>query len=345
MKTTIRVLDLFCGAGGFTLGAVLAGRRCGVEVETFGVDKWGPAVATSRRAGHRAIRADVKDLGAWIPECTPDVDLVIGGPPCQPFSHAGPCRGRRDPRDGYPAALKALEVICPVWAVLENVRGLLSDRHRSYREDEILNPLREMFGWAGVLLLDSADFGVPQHRRRSFIVAGPHPLEAPEVSHGREGLEAWRTVGAALGLGAERVIGGGRNPQAAGIKRTYRDITDEPCTTITATQIGNAGPWVESAGQRRRLTNGEKAAIQTFPPGYPWVGTKTEVCRQIGNAVPPLLGAAVLGAVLAAGRRGEGGVDSRRPPRRLGLVSPGSTPGTLGEAVSEGECVGPAIGT
>lgn len=192
-----------------------------------------------------------------------------------------------------------------MWAVLENVRGLLSERHRSYREDEILNPLREMFGWAGVLLLNSADFGVPQHRRRSFIVAGPHPLQAPEVSHGRpgsEGLEAWRTVGAALGLGAERVIGGGRNPQAAGIKRTYRDITDEPCTTITATQIGNAGPWVESEGQRRRLTNDEKAALQTFPSAYPWVGTKTEVCRQIGNAVPPLLGEAVLSPVMEAVR-------------------------------------------
>lgn len=64
---TIQVLDLFCGAGGFTLGAVLAGRRCGVGVETFGVDKWGPAVATSRRAGHRASRRTLTTLGRGSP--------------------------------------------------------------------------------------------------------------------------------------------------------------------------------------------------------------------------------------------------------------------------------------
>ena len=241
----MRTVDLFCGAGGFTLGAEAAG----AEV-VLGVDKWEPAVATARRAGHRVACADVGDLDAWLPLVEGPIDLVIGGPPCQPFSVAGAGQGEDDERDGYPAALAAIRALRPTWAVLENVRGLLTDRHRAYRE-EIIAELRETFAWVGLWLLDAADFGVPQHRRRVFLVAGPHPVAAPQPTHAHPSkvlglfseLKPWVTMGEALGIQpGQRVIGGGRN--ASDGTRSYRDLTDEPSTTVTAVQVGNAGPWV-----------------------------------------------------------------------------------------------------
>ena len=131
-----------------------------------------------------------------------------------------------------------------------------------------------------------------------------------------------------------RVIGSGTNPRSAAEAhlKSYRDLTDEPCTTIAAEQIGNAGPWlsrpspavvcseVKGSGPggspekmqrasddlylatgRRRLTVEECAILQDFPVGHPFQGTKSAQYRQVGNAVPPKL-AEVVGRMIAAYR-------------------------------------------
>ena len=128
-----------------------------------------------------------------------------------------------------------------------------------------------------------------------------------------------------------RIIGGGSNPRGkdAAHERTYRDLTDEPSTTVAAEQIGNAGPFVldapmptMSAGGHangrsavsanahtrrmfdaagiRRLTVAECATLQDFPPDHPWQGTQTSRYRQVGNAVPPTLARVVGEAVMRA---------------------------------------------
>ena len=102
-----------------------------------------------------------------------NVDLVVGGPPCQPFSVIGHQRGKSDDRNGFPAFLSAVEKHQPKIAIFENVRGMLY-RNRIYFES-VCSELRE-FGYAlSWNLLNAVDFGVPQNRERLIVVAHRKP--------------------------------------------------------------------------------------------------------------------------------------------------------------------------
>jgi DNA (cytosine-5)-methyltransferase 1 len=295
----------------------------------------------------------------------PSIDLLWSSFPCQAFSTAGKRRGAQDERNGWPWTVDAIDRFKPAWFLAENVRGLLCHTSdgcgdpmacpRCYFDAVILTELRERFECVGWWMLDAADFGVPQHRRRVIIWAGPAPIRPPEATHadpatlaqnslfGRQ-LEPWVSMSEALGIQGQRIIGGGRNPTSdPKDKRRYRDLTDEPSTTIAAVQIGNAGPWVcattgshekgrpvlpvvgpspavtikigkrdpwNNAGvsfldghERRRLTVAEAARLQDFPDGHPFQGTKTAQYRQVGNAVPPKLAEVVGRTVLEADQR------------------------------------------
>ena len=258
----MRCLELFAGAGGAALGLEQAGFHHAALCE------WdADACATLRAAGlGPVVEGDVRDLDAIESVAGPGpLDLLWSSFPCQAWSTAGKQLGARDDRNGWPWTVDAIDRFRPRWFLAENVRGLLNhseDGHpdpqkcpRCYFERVILVQLRERFACVGWWLLDAADYGVPQHRRRVIIWAGPAPLRAPRPTHGAPskarqrdmfgpGVLPWVSIGAALDLDGSIVIGGGRNPQRAGIERTYRDLTGEPSTTVAATQIGNAGPWV-----------------------------------------------------------------------------------------------------
>ncbi len=316
----MRVIELFAGAGGAALGLERAGFSHAALVE------WdADACATLRAAGlGPVVQGDVRDLDAVAAVAGESCDLLWSSYPCQAFSTAGRRLGADDDRNGWPWTVDAIDRFRPTWFLGENVPGLLSF---DYFDEVIMGQLRERFRCAGFWLLNAADVGVAQHRRRVFTWAAPSPLVPPTRTHG-PGMftEPWVTMGQALHLDVARVIGGGRNPQAAGIKRTYRDLTDEPSTCVTAVQIGNAGPWIdrpapsvttadaqgvgsahsrdilERAIGRRRLSVEECATLQGFPDDHPWQGTKTSRYRQVGNAVPPALAEAVGRTVINAGR-------------------------------------------
>ena len=391
-------VELFAGAGGAALGLETAGFRHGALVE------WdADACATMRAAGLRpVIEGDVRDLDTI--ESTVEqgygyepITLLWSSFPCQAWAVAGARKGSQDERNGWPWTVDAIDRFKPKWFLAENVRGLTFHKKVNkkpcpgkktpgtgdptrcpgcYLDMVIIPQLKERYAHAGYFILDAADFGVPQHRRRLIVWAGPEPLEAPQPTHGPKTDTPWVSMGEALKLGdfvwdsmrntaanpkqerptpssepaptvggkgnqmVQRVIGGGRNPQSSELEKTrnYRDLTDEPSTTVTAAQIGNAGPWVierpsptvscvEYKGSndsyrdytkegvrpkmnkasdalwlgtgRRRLTVAECAKLQDFPDDHPFQGsTKRSRFQQVGNAVPPKL-AEVVGQLIA----------------------------------------------
>jgi DNA (cytosine-5)-methyltransferase 1 len=298
----MRCLELFAGAGGAALGLERAGLAHAALCE------WDAhACATLRAAGlGPVVEGDVRDLDAITAAVGPEpVDVLWSSFPCQAFSTAGARRGAHDERNGWPWTVAALDRFAPRWLLAENVRGLLL--HRSgctaaggqhglfgtapaedcpgcYFERVILPDLRARFARVGWWLLDAADFGVPQHRRRVIIWAGPVPLEAPRVTHGPRAGLPWGTMREALGL--QGIVQSGvcnSDCQTRGVPRLA--LMPAPTVPVGSRLYHEA----ERAAARRALTVAECAILQDFPPAHPWQGPVTAQYRQVGNAVPPRL--------------------------------------------------------
>jgi DNA (cytosine-5)-methyltransferase 1 len=157
-----KLVDLFCGAGGMTLGLVEAGYE---SVQAY--DNWPAAVATFRRnLGPHAGQFDLAE-SPKISRC----DIIVGGPPCQGFSSAG----RRHADDDRNSLVRAFASIIaehePKAFIFENVEGFLTTGRGAYVRD-LLEPLLA----AGYLIhlrkVNAANFGVPQHRKRVIAIGG-----------------------------------------------------------------------------------------------------------------------------------------------------------------------------
>lgn len=218
----LRSIELFTGAGGLALGSHLSGFEHQALIE------WnGPACETlSANAEQNSVpgidrwnvvRGDVRGLN--FAEFG-HIDLVAGGPPCQPFSIGGKARGMDDTRDMIPQFVRAVRELHPAAFVLENVKGLLRPIFRpyfSYIIFQLTHPTvtrREKESWEDHLrrledihtaggdrdlrynvifrLLNAADYGVPQTRERVFIVGFRHDTAIewhfPARTHARESL-------------------------------------------------------------------------------------------------------------------------------------------------------------
>jgi DNA (cytosine-5)-methyltransferase 1 len=173
-------LDLFCGIGGLTLGLHRAGLR-----SLGGVDCWPDALATfERNLGLPTMEADlseasVEELAAGLGFTQPDVDIVVGGPPCQGFSTVGK-RDHRDPRNKLWTHLYELvNALRPAYVIIENVEGLIvSDRGRIRRSIEA--SFHEIGYGMKSELLRAADFGVPQLRKRVLFLGWLEGLTEPQ---------------------------------------------------------------------------------------------------------------------------------------------------------------------
>lgn len=250
-------------------------------------------------------------------------DLLWASFPCQAWSKAGPRRAAEDERNGWPWTVDAIDRFEPRWFLAENVRGLtfhLKDGHpdpfrcpRCYLDAVIIPQLRARFDHAGWWIVNAADYGVPQHRRRVIVWAGPAPLRPPARTHGNPSearqrdlfgreIRAWRTLGEALGLGTEGLLGkpspSVTTSESKGTRgeNMLRDLGNGK----TSGGIDRASDALYLATGRRRVTLDEAARLQDFPDGWPFTGTVEERYRQIGNAVPPTLAEVVGRAVVAA---------------------------------------------
>jgi DNA (cytosine-5)-methyltransferase 1 len=165
------VLDLFAGCGGLALGFEAAG------LKTAGFEKLGDACNTYNKNLLGECKQVVLGPDQDLVEAA---DVIIGGPPCQPFSVSGLQNGKDDSRDGFPAFLSAVERYRPQIVLFENVRGML------YQNKSYFAHIRKTLARLGYLvewkLLNAVDYGVPQKRERLFVVAHKGEWSFPEPS-------------------------------------------------------------------------------------------------------------------------------------------------------------------
>jgi len=319
----VRVIDLFCGAGGLSLGL----RSAGFEV-VLAADL-DPAARRSYETMHgtRPLGGDVADLD--LRRFRGQVDLLAGGPPCQPFSSGGARLSARDPRNGFPSLLNAVAQTLPTAVLIENVVGLSAPSRRRYLVWVITTLERLGYGVTS-RVLDAADYGVPQHRRRLFVIGlrGGGAFLFPHPTHGSGRSRPWIASGDVVSL--TRPNGAPCRSPVVYARRPHlrpsaysgllfngsgRPIDlATPGKTILASAGGNKTHFVDTHGVvleyhhhllgggrprtghvegARRLSVLESALLQSFSENSTFVGTPTQRYRQVGNAVPPLLAKAV----------------------------------------------------
>ncbi|MCY3895784.1 MAG: DNA (cytosine-5-)-methyltransferase [Chloroflexi bacterium] len=354
-------IDLFSGAGGLSLGlrdggfsVVAAADSDAVAMETHAANIPGlPWVGDlSEPSGF------IRQLDAWGIE---SVDLLAGGPPCQPFSRAGIAKignlvksGSRpayDERaDLWQSFFAILDRLTPKVMLFENVPDFAQAQGGALLIS-LVDELRNRDYSVHVRELRALDFGVPQHRKRLFVVAvatglafeWPMPVEQPPTvwdaigdlpevpPDTRQEIQTYDgplvsslakylrrgLCGNESGLIRDHITRAVRVDDAAIYRRmmpgdTYRDVPsslrryrsdifddkyyrlsfEEVSRTITA-HIAKDGYWYIHPSQDRTLSVREAARIQTFPDRFQFAGHPTNRFRQIGNAVPPLLAAAI----------------------------------------------------
>lgn len=308
MTGPLKVVEICAGAGGQSLGLHRAGFEHALAVE---LDE--TAAATLRGNLERLqdtadVRVgDVADPSLWTPEDFGGVDLLAGGVPCPPFSIAGKQLGSQDERDLFAWAVELTGRIKPRALLLENVRGLSMPRFAGYRQ-AVADRLEELGYWSEWRLLQASDFGVPQLRPRFILVAmshedaryfswpepEPNQLTVGDALRDLMGARGWphldEWVAAAQGIGPT-IVGGSKKHGGADLGPTRAKV-GWARLGVDGRGVANEPPAADAPHHCQampRLTNPMVAAIQGWGPEYKWdfVGRKTSVYRQIGNAFPP----------------------------------------------------------
>ncbi|MCP4358437.1 MAG: DNA cytosine methyltransferase [Chloroflexi bacterium] len=181
LPNKMKVVDLFAGAGGFGLGFELADYNVVCSLE---IDQWAADTLRENNPDQLVIQDDIRKyqtLEQVRTVCPISPDIIIGGPPCQGFSVAGPAQ--KDPQDPRNSLFKDfarwVDFLRPQLFVMENVKGLLS--RRNVNREPVINIIKQTFANLGytveVWLLNAADYGVPQNRKRVFVVGNRVGLE------------------------------------------------------------------------------------------------------------------------------------------------------------------------
>lgn len=302
----MQALELFAGCGGLALGAERAGFRHVAVIER---DE--RASATLKQNTSWPLRqCDVRSID--FKPFRGEVELVAGGPPCQPFSVGGRGRADKDPRDMFPEAMRAVDEVRPQAFLFENVAGLTRPRFQSYLRGVISSLASVGEGYkVASMVANAADYGVPQIRRRLFIVGFRRDLgicwEPPAPTHPRE---RWVSVAQALADLPDPELSPDTtpfddhrfHPHARAYKGHTGSPLDRPSKALKAGVHGVPGGenmLRRPDGSVRYFSVREAARLQTFPDSWRFAGSWTDALRQLGNAVPVRL-AEVVAAGIAA---------------------------------------------
>lgn len=314
------LVDLFCGAGGLHIGFGNLGFRTLLAVDN---NKYCEMFHALNMPDTPFIRKDIRELeNDQIHKYAPKhIDVLLGGPPCQGFSTIGSRsssdpqkRQRKDPRnDLFKEYIRVLNLLRPKMFLFENVKGLLT-REKGSVFSAVQNEFEKTGYKFHYVVLNAADYGVPQIRERLFIYGSriKEHIEPPQPTHG-PGRKSYASVGHAISDLAEDsctlqnhvplkhgeinikryslIPEGGRLPEkdlppelyrrnfGNTFKRLHRNRLS--LTMVPGHNAFPIHPWLH-----RSLTVREAARIQTFPDKYVFTGPRHEQCFQVGNAVP-----------------------------------------------------------
>ena len=359
-KTKYKLIDLYAGAGGMTLGFTDVFGHNFVPIWANDINEYA-ARTYNLNFGNHCVVGNIIDILMKSRKIVPRADVVIGGPPCQGFSLLNKWREGDERKQLWRPFLDVVRLSGARIFVMENVPQLLGSQEHA----EIIRTAGEMGFKTVSAKLCAADYGVSQTRWRAFILgckfADPADVFPPKKTHLSKNTalqasllersvcisrpESWRTVRDAIDdlpspLGTEirdesppLDLHFGRTPTKTSLKR-YMSIPQEGMNRFDLQKRApNLTPkcWIrkKSGGtdlfgrlwwdrpaftirteffkpekgrylhpsEHRPITHREAARFQSFPDSFRFLGTKIEIAKQIGNAVPPLLAARVADCV------------------------------------------------
>lgn len=310
---TLKVVSLFAGCGGADLG-ILGGFR--FLNRTY--DRHRAEIVHASDFDHRAVATynsnfetpaqhiDVRELDLT----GTSGDVLIGGFPCQSFSTVNPTKDPTDSRGQlYLEMVRLTREVSPKIFIAENVMGFARLAGGRYL-DAAVSEFEALGYRVQHQLLNAADYGVPQLRRRLFIVGVRDDLRSdfrfPEPTHCESGLLLTRHIPLRRVIESlepsdpkyyfsKRAVEGVKRAKK-NMKRAVAQDLEAPCLTITShlakVSLNSRDPVLLVNSRRelyRRFTPREAASIQSFPKSFKFAGSEADAYRQIGNAIPPLL--------------------------------------------------------
>lgn len=332
-----KALSLFSGAGGMDIGLEAAGFDtvgC-VEIDALARE----TLRLNRPDWKLLTPTDVIDFAAQLTPASiglgeGELSLLAGGPPCQPFSAAAQwsTKGRSGMRDRRASTVHAFLLTCekllPAAIAIENVLGFVSGKDSALLTlTEGLEGINFRHGTRyelGTTVVDAADYGVPQRRRRAILTAHRDglPITLPPPSHAQSPITAWDALHdldpgelpSPRGQWAELLgsipEGGnyqfltarGGGEELFGYRTKFWSFLlklakDQPSWTLPASPGPSTGPF---HWDNRPLSISEMARLQTFPQHWQFKGTYRESVKLVGNATPALLAEIIGRTILRA---------------------------------------------
>ncbi len=326
MKTKPKYIDLFSGAGGFSLGFDNKGFQ-----NVFSIDIEPHFCETYKHnfSNHQLIEKDICELSdseiKYLKEFD-EIDVVIGGPPCQGFSIAGNI-GRKftdDPRNRlFKEFVRVVKVIKPKFFVMENVARLYT-HNKGKTRNEIIKDFEKLGYNVECKILNSADYGVPQVRKRVIFIGAStnQKIEFPqkevenyisvkEALSKYPKLESGETSSVpnhiAMSHSQQMLTkmsyvsdGGDRNeipmkirPKSGDVRKYIKYASDKPSVCVTGDMRK-----IFHYDQNRALTVRELAKLQSFPDDFVFKGNRISQQQQVGNSVPPKMAEAIAKAII-----------------------------------------------